>query len=205
MSTVPPAPSGIAAIILAAGQGSRFGATPKVVAKLDGKPLVRHVAEAALASRARPVLVVVGHAAAPIRAALAGLDVRLIHAPDCEAGLSRSLRTGLSALPGTAAGTLVLLADMPNISARLIDRLIDAFAGAARPDAVVPLHAGRRGNPVLLGRKLFAAIEALEGDRGVSQIFGTVPGVIELPVEDAAVTVDIDTQEDLRQLDSVRR
>jgi molybdenum cofactor cytidylyltransferase len=205
MSTAPPAPSGIAAIILAAGQGIRFGMSPKVVAELDRKPLVRHVAEEALASRARPVLVVVGHAAALTTVALAGLDVRLIHAVDFEAGLSRSLQAGLSALPADAAGALVLLADMPDVSARLIDRLIDAFEAGSHPNAVVPVHAGRRGNPVLLSRKLFAAIEALKGDRGASQILGAASGVIELPVDDAAVTVDIDTQEDLRHLDSLRR
>ncbi len=60
--------------------------------------------------------------------------------------------------------------------------------------------ADRRGNPVLIGRELFSAIGSLEGDRGASQILSAAAGVIELPVEDAAVTVDIDTQEDLRQL-----
>jgi molybdenum cofactor cytidylyltransferase len=201
MNLASPTPSRIAAIILAAGQGKRFAA-PKVTAELDRKPLVRHVAEAALASRARPVLVVVGHAAAKTTAALAGLDVGFVHAVDFDAGLSRSLRAGLAAVPESAAGALVLLADMPYVSARLIDRLIEAFDAAAEPPAVVPVHAGRRGNPVLIGRKLFPAIGALEGDRGAGQFLGATAGVVEYSVEDAAVTVDIDTQEDLRRLDS---
>jgi molybdenum cofactor cytidylyltransferase len=200
-----PAPPGaIAAIILAAGQAKRFGKGSKVVAELDGKPLVRHVAEAALASRARPVLVVVGHAAAVTAIALAGLEVRLVHAPDFEAGLSRSLRAGLAALPASTVGALILLADVPRVSAKLIDRLIGAFE-AVEPNALVPVHGGQRGNPVIIGRALFAPLGALDGDRGASQILGSLPGVVELPVEDAAVTVDIDTQEDLHRLDSARR
>jgi molybdenum cofactor cytidylyltransferase len=204
MNSASRAPSTVAAIILAAGEAKRFGAGQKVIAEIDRKPLVRHVAEAAFASRAGPVAVVVGHAAAMTAAALAGLDVRLVHAIDFQAGLSRSLRAGLAALPASAAGALVLLADMPHVSAQLIDRLIDAFEAAAEPTAVVPVHAGRRGNPVLIGRKLFATIGALEGDRGASQVLRAAAGVIELPVEDAAVTVDIDTQEDLHRLDSGR-
>lgn len=200
-----PAPArAVAAIILAAGRAKRFGTGSKVIAELDGKPLVRHVAEAALASRASPVVVVVGHAAAVTAVALAGLEVRLVHATDFEAGLSRSLRVGLAALPASAAGALILLADMPRVSAKLIDQLIDAFE-VAEPNALVPVHGGRRGNPVIIGRELFAALGALEGDRGASHILGSASGVVELPVEDAAVTVDIDTQEDLHRLDSPRR
>jgi molybdenum cofactor cytidylyltransferase len=201
MSRVTTPPSRVAAIILDAGQSMRFGAD-KVIAKLDRKPLVRHVAEAALASRAPPVLVVTGHAAAETTAALAGLDIGLIRAADFAAGLSRSLQAGLAAVPGGAAGAVVLLADMPKVSARLIDRLIDAFEASTQSSAVVPVHAGRRGNPVLIGRKLFSAIGSLEGDRGASQILGAAAGVLELPVEDVAVTLDIDTQEDLRRLNS---
>ncbi|MFZ0558753.1 MAG: nucleotidyltransferase family protein [Methylovirgula sp.] len=188
----------VAAVILAAGRGTRFHAGAKVVAELDSKPLVRHVAEAALASRARPVLVVVGQAAEETAAALAGLDVRLVCGAGFEMAMSRSLKAGLAAIPPSAPGALILLADMPWISASLIDRLIDAFETSAHPDAVVPVHAGQRGNPVLLGRNLFKAVRGLEGDDGAGRILGT--GVVELAVEDAAVTIDVDTSDDLLRL-----
>ncbi len=193
--------SGIAAIILGAGRATRFGAGPtetKVVAEFAGKPLIRIVSEAALASRARPVVVVIGHAAEKTAAVLDGLGVQLAYAPDFRAGLSRSLQAGVAAAPKAAAGAVVLLADMPSISARLIDRLIDAFATATEPLAVVPTYAGRRGNPVLIGRKLFAAVSGLEGDCGARQILAAAAeGIIECPVEDASIFVDIDTREDL--------
>jgi molybdenum cofactor cytidylyltransferase len=197
--------SEIAAIILAAGRATRFGAGlmgTKLVAEFAGKPLVRIVAESALASRARPVAAVIGHAAEKVTAALAGLDMQLTYAPDFRAGMSRSLQAGVAAVPEGAAGALVLLGDMPTISARLIDQLIDAFITANEPLAVVPTYAGRRGNPVLIGRKLFAAVKGLDGDRGASQLLAAAPGrIIECPLEDGAIFVDIDTQEDLRRLD----
>ncbi|MDR3409296.1 MAG: nucleotidyltransferase family protein [Methylovirgula sp.] len=195
--------SRIAAIILAAGRSTRFGETPKVLAALDGEPLVRHVAEAALASRARPVLVVVGPAAERVRAALNDLEVEIVPAADFEKGLSHSLRAGLASVPQEADGAVVLLADMPRVSPKLIDHLIDSFAAAEQPSAVVPVYRNRRGNPVVLGRKLFAAASALEGDVGARAILG--PDAILCLVDDEAVSADIDTQEDLRRLSTLAR
>ncbi len=199
--------SKIAALILAAGQSKRFtseAAATKVVAELSGTPLVRRVAEAALASRAHPVIVVTGHAAADTSAALENCDVRIVHAADHAAGLSHSLRKGLAAVPGDAAGAVVLLADMPFVSAMLIDGLIGVYERTGRPTAVVPTYAGRRGNPVLLGRKIFAALARLEGDRGAAQILKEAEGVVAWPVDDASIVADIDTAEDLRRLSANR-
>ena len=145
----------IAAIILAAGRSQRFRAEggreiSKLVASLDGKPLVRHVAEAALASRARPVVVVTGHAREAVEAALAGLPVAFVDNAGFATGLASSLNVGVAALPSGVAGALIILGDMPEIEAATLDCLIDAFA--RRPDALAatPIHAGRRGNPALL-------------------------------------------------------
>jgi molybdenum cofactor cytidylyltransferase len=199
--------SAVAAVILAAGRARRFQAGPndsKVLAGLAGKPLVRHVAEAALASRTRPVFVVTGQAAEKVEALLADLDVIFVRNPDPDAGLSRSLVCGLAALPADVAGAVILLADMPYVTAALIDRLIAAFATAPRePQAVVPVHAGRRGNPVLLGRAIFAQAMALEGDRGARALLDA-PGtdVVECPIDDEAVAIDIDTQEALTKLNA---
>jgi molybdenum cofactor cytidylyltransferase len=194
----------IAAIILAAGGSTRFagGAAPsKVVVELAGTPLVRRVADAALGSRARPVIAVTGHAAAQTAAALVGCDVEIIHAPDHAAGLSRSLRTGLTAVPVTADGALILLADMPLVTSALIDQLIDTFDTSADAAAVVPTHDGRRGNPVLIARRLFATVAALEGDRGASQILSKTAGVVECPVADRSILTDVDTRDDLCRLE----
>jgi molybdenum cofactor cytidylyltransferase len=202
----------IAAIILAAGRSTRFAARPddatKLVAALCGKPLVRHAAEAALRSSARPVIVVTGHQRAAVEGALTGLDLSLAFNPDYTAGLSASLKRGVAALPATCAGAVILLGDMPFVSGALIDRLIEAFAQGCAGDpqtplAASPVRAGRRGNPVLIGRALFPAIAALDGDQGARCLLDrVVRRVVLCAVEDDAALIDVDTQAALRQLQS---
>ncbi len=197
----------IAAIVLAAGRSSRFaGAEPtKLVVEFGGKPLVRRVAEAALSSSARPVCVVTGHAREDVEEALRGLDLAFADNPDYASGLSGSLKCGLAALPADCAGAVVLLGDMPFVSAALIDRLVAAFsealAAGTPPLAVAPVRAGARGNPVLIGRGLFPGVAALEGDSGARALIDAAgPRVIECAVEDDAALIDVDTAETLLEL-----
>lgn len=196
--------SKVGAIVLAAGQSSRFRAgagseTTKLVATLDGKPIVRRVAEAALAAKAHPVVVVTGYARDSVEGALAGLDVRLAVNPIFASGLASSLKAGLAATPSDAAGAVVLLGDMPWIEPRLIDALIDAFLARKGALAAVPSREGRRGNPVLLARGLFEAAMRLEGDEGARRLIGAlgVAELVEVEAPDTGVTFDIDTPEDL--------
>src|SRR5256885_12375240 len=111
----PPLAAGrrIAAVVLAAGRSTRMGGPNKLLAEIAGRPLVRIVVEEALASRARPVIVVVGHERAEVEKALAGLPVELIYNPDFAQGLGTSLRAGISAVPADADGAIVCLGDMP--------------------------------------------------------------------------------------------
>ncbi len=190
----------VAALILAAGRGSRFGEAPKLLAELDGRPLVRHAAEAALGSRARPVLVVTGHRGDEVAAALHGLPVEILRNGAYADGLSTSLRTGFAALAPRAEAVLVLLADMPRVAPTLIDRLIAAWEGSERPPAVVPVTGGRRGNPVLLSATLGPAIADLTGDVGAGPLLRGLAGVLEVPVDDPGVLADVDTPDMLRAI-----
>ncbi|HEX4766386.1 MAG TPA: nucleotidyltransferase family protein [Lichenihabitans sp.] len=199
----------IAALVLAAGTASRYRAADpaiatKLIAELDGVPLVRHVAMAALASRARPVQVVTGHAAEAVAVALDGLDVRLVPNPDFARGLATSLKAGVAALPGTTRGVLVLLADMPCVGPALLDRLIAAFGRDPETDAVVPVHGGRRGNPVLLGRSLFEAVGHLEGDEGARRLLADAR-VREIEIADPSVVIDVDEPAALRTMGRIRK
>jgi molybdenum cofactor cytidylyltransferase len=194
----------VGAIVLAAGQSSRFRAAggqdlTKLVAKLDGKPIVRRVVEAALATRARPVAVVTGYARESVEAAVADFDVGVTFNPEFASGLASSLSVGLSAMPQDAAGALVLLGDMPLIEPRLADALIEAFLAREGALAAIPLTEGRRGNPVLLGRGLFEAAMRLEGDEGARKLIGALNEgeLVEVAASDMGVTFDIDTPEDL--------
>lgn len=194
----------VGAVVLAAGQSSRFRASggldlTKLVARIDGKPIVRRVVEAALAAKARPVVVVTGYARDSVEAAVADLDVRLTFNPKFASGLASSLKAGLAATPSDVAGALVLLGDMPWIEPRLIDALIEAFLARKDALAAIPSRDGRRGNPVLLGRGLFEAAMRLTGDEGARRLIGALSAneLVEVEASDMGVTFDVDTPEDL--------
>ncbi len=197
-----PAPSArrsVAAIVLAAGRSTRMGGPNKLLETISGKPLVRIAAEQALSSRASPVVVVSGHERARVEAALAGLDVRLVHNPDYPQGLSTSVRAGLAALPPESEAAIVCLGDMPQVTSALIDRLIAAFDPERNALVVLPTFDGKRGNPVLWSRRFFPELMALEGDVGARHLIGAYPEVVtEVPVENAAAMADIDTPDALR-------
>jgi molybdenum cofactor cytidylyltransferase len=196
----PPAVDGrrAAALVLAAGRSTRMGGPNKLLAEIGGKPLVRFVAEQALASRAAPVVVVTGHERTKVEAALSGLRVRFVHNPDYAAGLSTSLKAGLAALPSEADGAIVCLGDMPQVTAGLIDRMLEAFDPARGALVVVPTIEGKRGNPVVWSRRFFPDLMALEGDVGARHLIGThADAVAEVPVEDSAALTDVDTPDAL--------
>ncbi|AWB21147.1 nucleotidyltransferase family protein [Methylobacterium currus] len=188
-------PEPVGTVLLAAGRGTRFGASPKLLSLLDGKPLVRHAAQAAVAADLGPVVAVLGHAGAEVRAALAGLPLTLVDNPDYAAGLSTSLRTGLGALPDDVGAAFVLLGDMPRVGPLLLAQLAEAFRAApVAPSAVVPVRDGQRGNPVLLNRRLLGpGLAALTGDRGAGPLLARRDDVLDLPVDEAGVLIDVDT------------
>ncbi|MGF1610337.1 MAG: NTP transferase domain-containing protein [Kiloniellales bacterium] len=198
----PRAPS-IAAVVLAAGRSTRMGPVNKLLADVAGAPMVRRVAEAVLASRAEPVVVVTGHNRDKVEAALTGLGVTTVHNSDYAAGLSTSLHRGLAAVPAEADGVVVCLGDMPRVSPAVIDRLIAAFNPVEGRAICVPTWQGKRGNPVLLARRFFAEIQAVAGDVGAKALIGEYPEVVaEVPMPDDAVLTDIDTPEMLAALRS---
>src|SRR5690606_30881210 len=126
---------------------------------------------------------VTGHQEDRIRSVLEGLDLRIAYNADHATGLASSLKTGIAALPQDVAGALVTLGDMPEVTSAHIDRLVQAFVREHGNAIVRATHAGKRGNPVILPRSLFAAVAKLDGDTGARQI---VEGS-ELPVVDVEI------------------
>lgn len=195
--------SPVAALVLAAGRSRRFGRANKLLAPLGGEPLWWPVLASACASRARPVIVVTGHEAPALRRSLAQFRsryrprarIRLVFNRRYRSGLASSLQAGLRALPPASAGALVCLGDMPGVDAALLDRLIAGFGECDA--AVIPTLRGRRGNPVLLGRALFAAVQTLQGDEGARRLLAREPRLRLLETGGArAVLRDIDTRRD---------
>jgi molybdenum cofactor cytidylyltransferase len=187
----------IAALVLAAGRSTRMGSN-KLLEHLNDRPLVRHVVDAALASQARPVVVVTGHQESEIHKALASCDVSYTCNPRYAEGLSTSLKAGVASLPSSCEGVLILLGDMPLIDTSLINQMIEQFKASPSALAIVPTHKGEWGNPVLLTRRLYDQVSSLEGDAGARKLLMTHrDSVIELPVESDSIFLDLDTPEAL--------
>ena len=196
----------IAAVVLAAGQSRRMGKVNKLLASVDGKPMVAHVIESLQASQARPLAVVTGHDYAAVEAALPprsreGRGFTLAHNPDYASGLSSSLRRGLAALPEDIDGVLVCLGDMPRVSPAIVNRLIAAFNPLEGRAICVPTWQGKRGNPVLFARRFFPEMQEIAGDTGARALIGEHAEVVcEVPMDDDAVLLDVDTPEALEAL-----
>lgn len=183
----------IAAVILAAGLSSRFGDGHKLLAPLEGKPVLRHVVEHVQATSAGPILLVTGHKAEDIRAA-AGTGVQIIHNPAYAEGLASSLRAGLNALPPGLDGVLVCLGDMPDVAPTTLEALIAAFNPVEGRAICLPVTGGKRGNPTLWGLQFLPELLRLEGDAGARSLFGPhAEWVCEVPVEDPGILHDYDT------------
>lgn len=178
-----------------------MGAANKLVASFEGKPLVTHAVDAALASRASPVLVVTGHRADEVRQALAGRPVLFLRNPDSEAGLSSSLATGIGALGPGFDGAVVCLGDMPRVGAHHINALIDAFDQSEPRQICVPVYEERRGNPVLWPQRRFEDLQHLTGDVGGRKLFeASDESVRTVSMADDGALTDVDTLDDLQAL-----
>ncbi|MGH6825539.1 nucleotidyltransferase family protein [Methyloceanibacter sp.] len=192
-----------AAIVLAAGRSSRMAPHNKLLEPIDGMPIVRRVAAAALASGARPVVVVTGFEAPRVAEALRDLRATIVHNAAYAEGMSTSLRTGLVALPADSDGALILLGDMPEVEGQVLGALMTVFAATGRRAICVPARNGRRGNPVLWGAAYFAEMMTISGDIGAKQLMARhQEHVTEVAVGSDGIFADVDTPSDLARIET---
>ncbi len=185
----------LTALVLAAGASRRFG-SQKLLAPVRGIPLVRASVERVLAAGPERTVVVVGHDAAAVRAALAGLPVTIVVNPAPEEGLSASLRAALAAVPANADAVLVALGDQPIGRDEVIPALVARFGGDAAA-IVAPRYRGMQGLPVLFSRRVFPELEALTGDRGARRVVERDPSRVVYVDFDFPMPPDVDTPADL--------
>jgi molybdenum cofactor cytidylyltransferase len=170
-----------------------MGPEHKLLADLHGEPLVRRTVRNALASPLDPVIVVTGHRADEVAAALTGLPVQLVHNPDFADGMASSLLAGLGGLPASCVGAVIVLGDMPRIGPEIIATLVSASDHSVTA-LVVPVCGGRRGNPVLIGRSWFKDLAGLSGDAGARQLLKDYgANVTEVTIPADAIFLDVDT------------
>jgi len=191
-----------AVLVLAAGRSTRMGGPNKLLADAEGQPLVVHAVKAALASQAVEVVVVLGHMAEQVRAAISAAvptgRLRYVTNPDFADGLSTSVRTGIAALDKDVDAAIVQLGDMPGVNAGLLDRLMAAFSPVEGRSICVPTVNGKRGNPVLWDRRFFAEIAKVAGDTGAKHLIGEHADLVcEVEMAGEAAITDIDTPEAL--------
>lgn len=193
--------TGVSAIVLAAGGGSRFGGG-KLLAKLGGQPLIESVLDNLRDAPVDEVIVVVGADAERLREVCERYGVRTADNEEWERGQSTSVLAGLRACGGEAA--VVLLGDQPLVGARAVERLVAAFAEGAR--VAVATYGGKRRNPVLFSREVWPLLTAeLAGDEGARSILRRHPQlVVEVPCEGVGDPAEVDTREDLRRLEEMR-
>jgi len=193
----------VAAIVLAAGESKRFGAQ-KLLALLEGRPILQHVLDAVNASALDPVVLVVGAKGAELLARVRPGRARVVLNPDYASGQASSLQTGLREVAAVESGAVdaavVLLGDQPGVTAQVCDGLV-VVQRQSRAPAVVSSQRGRRSPPALLHRDIWPEVERMRGDIGAREILGSRSDVValEIPLSVAALD-DVDTPADHQRL-----
>ncbi|MDQ1457356.1 MAG: hypothetical protein QOH28_2976 [Actinomycetota bacterium] len=184
--------------MLAAGRGVRFGgAAPKVLTRLRGKPLLSYALDSARESGCAPVLLVVSDERV---AGAAGDGIEIVRNDAPERGIASSLQCALRRLePDSAPAVVVGLADQPLVGAEAYRRVARAHADGA--SLAFATYDGVRGNPVLIARAYWSEALELDGDEGARVLFRRHPAVA-VPCGDTGAAADVDTPEDLAELES---
>jgi molybdenum cofactor cytidylyltransferase len=192
----------LSAIVPAAGMSRRLGRN-KLLLPFKGQPLIAHAVDTLMASKVDEIIVVLGHEADQVRAAIGVKGVRLVENPDYRLGLNTSVRTGFAAVSVQTTGIMIYLADQPLLESGEVDFLIDALAGAgkANKSIVVPLFRGQRGNPVIVKATYKASLLAITGETGCRRLIKQNPDqVLTVEMETDHVVRDIDTMEAYERL-----
>lgn len=190
----------LGAVLLAAGGSERFGADNKLLTDIDGRPMVRVVADALLgASCVGEVLVVTGHDARAVEDALNGLGVRFVLNADWRNGMGGSIALGVSKLAANLDGALIVPGDMPFLKPSVIEGLGARFQECDGDSIVFPATpAGEQRNPVIWPRRFFGLLECLTGPQGgkrlLIELVGSCSAVL---IADETVLLDVDAADDL--------
>ncbi|MCD4687102.1 MAG: putative selenium-dependent hydroxylase accessory protein YqeC [Anaerolineae bacterium] len=189
----------VAAVVLAAGRSSRMGQSKVLLPWAGGRSVIETIVARLALARLSDVVVVSGHRAGDVARKLKRSPTRTVHNPDYARGeMLSSLQTGLNALPDTVSACLVVMGDQPALDARVIGKVMAAYA-AGRGDIVMPVHRGTRGHPVLIDRRFWP--ELLAQEEGTPRVvLARHPRDIALvKVNTDSILRDIDTPEQYRR------
>jgi len=195
-----PGQTKVYAMVLAAGQSVRMGKENKLFLKLGDLSVIQRVVATLQKSKVDGVMVVTGHQHDRVETELENYSVQLVYNPEYKRGLSTSLRTALSQLPTDVNGVLVCLGDMPAVTARQINRLIEAYDPVKEHSICVPTFEGKFGNPVLWDKRYFQEMMEVQGDVGAKHLIGDYQQFVVEVEMDVSVIQDVDTPQEYAQL-----
>jgi molybdenum cofactor cytidylyltransferase len=188
-------PSGVSALLLAAGESRRMGAFKQLL-RIGDKTFVEHCVDALLSSRVDEIVVVTGHRAAEVEKALVGRAVRFAHNDRFSSGMSSSIIRGVGEISPQTGACLIALADQPLIPTRVIDELITTYE-TDRALVVIPAFQGRGGHPVLVDLSLREELKAIDPTRGLREVITRHSGqTVRVEVETETVLQDFDYPRD---------
>ena len=189
----------IAAVILAAGVSSRARRN-KLMVKIGGKPLFMKAVEAAVRSKASPVFVITGHDAENLEEPLENIDINILRNHDYASGVKTSIRLGLKSVPSSCDGALLIPADMPNITAEYLNRMIKSFNKGKERQLLVSAYGGHKYNPVLWSSDLYPTADLVPEDSHLRQVFLEHSDYLSLVESDAETCLDVNFPNDLELL-----
>ena len=190
------------ALVPAAGMSTRLGRN-KLLLSFKGKPLIAHAVDTLLASAVDPIVIVLGHEADQVRAAVGERRVIFVENREYREGLGSSIRTGLAAIPVSTDAIMIYLPDQPLLEPDDVKFLIRAFAEAGKTNKsiVVPLFRGQRGNPVIIDSSYRTLILAMAGETGCRRVIKQNPDqVLTVEMETDPVVRDVDTADEYERL-----
>jgi molybdenum cofactor cytidylyltransferase len=190
------------ALVPAAGMSTRLGRN-KLLLLFKGKPLIAHAVDTLLASAVDEIVVVLGHEADQVRAAISETRVSFVENRAYHEGLASSIHAGFAAIPFSTDAIMIYLADQPLLEPGDVNFLIRAFAEADRANKsiVVPFFRGERGNPVIVNSSYKASILAIAGETGCRRVIKQNPDqVLTVEMETDHVIRDIDTMDEYERL-----
>ena len=190
----------IVGIILGAGRSRRMGLENKLVAEINGKPMIVHAIESVKNSRVNKTILVTGYQREIVERAVQGIEIEIIYNPNFTEGLSSSIKSIGHKLTKNVDAVILCLGDMPGITSTHINSLLKAFKNNPNRQIVIPTYKGRRGNPVLWGKKHFPLLFNLSGDQGAKVLFqNNENNITEVQIEDEAILTDLDTPDALEK------
>jgi molybdenum cofactor cytidylyltransferase len=190
--------AGVAAIVLAAGSSTRMGRN-KLLLEVEGETLVRRVVRAACSAGLDRVVVVLGHEEALVRAQLGGLGCEAVVNPDHARGAGTSVHAGVRHVAATASAVVIVLADMPRVTAAMIAALADRYRTTRAP-VVFSRYGDIQAPPTLYDRALFGELLAIDDDRGGKQVVVRHQAKAEAVVWPDGALQDIDSPADYERM-----